>query len=76
LSPIVADVGDLMGHDQVMLGIDSGLDVVTDHAAPAPARDMDGLNIAPALQRDGNLPGCSLPGGLRWPSAFPNAVGQ
>ena len=27
-----------MSHDQVMLGIDGGLDVVADHAAPAPAR--------------------------------------
>jgi hypothetical protein len=34
------------------------------HFARLPVRnDMDGLNVAPALQRDGNLPGCSLPGG-------------
>lgn len=31
-------VGDLVSHDQVMLGIDGGLDVVADRAAPTPAR--------------------------------------
>jgi hypothetical protein len=34
----VTGVGDLVGHDQVMLGVDGGLDVVADHATSAPAR--------------------------------------
>ena len=37
LVAVVADVGHLMGHDEVMLRIDGGLDIVANHPPGAPA---------------------------------------
>jgi hypothetical protein len=41
LAAIVADIGDLVGDDQVMLGVDSGLDIVSDHARILPLVAID-----------------------------------
>jgi hypothetical protein len=34
LRPIAADIGDLVGDDEVVLGVDSGLHVVANQASP------------------------------------------
>ena len=42
----MADIGDLMGDDEVVLGVDRNLDVVTDHSrAPATGRHGPGIRI-------------------------------
>ena len=46
LAAIMADVGDLVGDDQMMPGVDGRLDVVADHAAaPAAGGHRSGVGI-------------------------------
>ncbi len=56
LGAVMADVGDFVGDDQMMLGIHRGLDVVADHAgAPATGGHRAGIRIG---QRDLPVGGC------------------
>ncbi len=67
LGAVVALIDDLMGHDQVMFGIDGGLHVVTDDArAPAGGRHGAGVGIG---QRD-LLIRCLQPLGLKLSQAL------
>ena len=47
LVTVMADVGDFMGDDEVVLGVDGSLDVVTDHpSAPAAGGHRPGIRVS------------------------------
>ena len=47
LVTVMPNIGDLMGNDEVMLGVDGNLDVVTDHpAAPSAGRHGPGIRVS------------------------------